>query len=312
MVLVLCGSEPPLGTSIAGPKGREKGVGMLKRGFGPTGFDVPVIGQGTWKMEADDRAGVVAALRRGLDLGMSHIDTAELYGNGEAETRVGEAIAGRRDEVFLVSKVLPQNASRRGTLAACERSLERLGTDRLDGYLLHWPGSHPLEDTLAAFAELEAAGKILSFGVSNFDEDELKQAVAIAEPGKIACNQLLYHLEERTLEHRVLPLCEAEGIAIVAYSPFGSGAFPKPTSPGGRVLDEIASARLPHPPGLAAGSLRHPQGDDARARRRKCRSRRSPTVGRRDPAYRRGVPGGKAAEWGGDAIARDVRSTAPR
>lgn len=238
-------------------KAERKGEGLLKRGFGPTGFDVPVIGQGTWKMEADDRASVVAALRRGLDLGMSHIDTAELYGNGEAETRVGEAIAGRRDEVFLVSKVLPQNASRRGTLAACERSLARLGTDRLDCYLLHWPGSHPLADTLAAFAELQAAGKILSFGVSNFDEDEMKRAVAIAGPGKIACNQLLYHLEERTLEHRVLPLCEAEGIAVVAYSPFGSGTFPRPASRGGRLLGEIASAHRATPHQVALAFLTH-------------------------------------------------------
>jgi diketogulonate reductase-like aldo/keto reductase len=230
--------------------GRE---GMLKRGFGPTGFDVPVIGEGTWKMEADDRASVVAALRRGLDLGVSHVDTAELYGDGEVETRVGEAIAGRRDEVFLVSKVVPGNASRRGTLAACERSLKRLRTDRLDCYLLHWPGSHPLADTLAAFAELEAAGKILSFGVSNFDEEEVQQAVAIAGPGKIACNQLLYHLEERTLEHAVLSVCEAEGIAVVAYSPFGSGDFPQPTSRGGQLLAEIATAHdaTPHQVALA-------------------------------------------------------------
>ncbi len=226
---------------------------MLKRRFGPTGFDVAVIGEGTWKMEADDRASVVAALRRSLDLGVSHIDTAELYGDGEVEARVGEAIAGRRDEVFLVSKVVPGNASRQGTLAACERSLTRLRTDRLDCYLLHWPGSHPLADTLAAFAELQAAGKILSFGVSNFDEDEVRQAVAIAGPGKIACNQLLYHLEERTLEHAVLPVCEAEGIAVVAYSPFGSGDFPQPTSRGGKVLAEIATAHqaTPHQVALA-------------------------------------------------------------
>jgi diketogulonate reductase-like aldo/keto reductase len=199
---------------------------MEQRPFGSTGVSVPVLGQGTWQMERDDRASCVTALRRGLDLGMTHIDTAELYGRGVVETIVAEAIAGRRDEVFLVSKVLPDNATRAGTLEACERSLKRLETDRLDCYLLHWPGSHPLEGTIRAFEDLVAAGKIRSWGVSNFDEEELAEALRLAGPGRIACNQVLYHLEERAIEHAVLPACEAHGIAVVGYSPFGSGRFP--------------------------------------------------------------------------------------
>ena len=171
---------------------------------------------------------------------MTHIDTAEMYGAGAAEQIVGEAIAGRRDEVFLVSKVLPQNASRRGTLTACERSLARLNTDRLDCYLLHWRGQHPLEDTFAAFEQLLTEGKILSWGVSNFDVADLEEASAIAQPGHIACNQVLYHLQERAIEHTVLPWCEEHGVAVVGYSPFGHGSFPGPRTSGGRVLQQIA------------------------------------------------------------------------
>ena len=151
------------------------GKTMERRPFGSTKREVAVIGQGTWNIEQAEAATAIAALRRGLDLGMTHIDTAEMYGSGAAEKVVGEAIAGRRDEVFLVSKVLPNNASRKGTIAACERSLKRLKTDRLDCYLLHWRGSHPLEDTIAAFEELRADGKILSWGVSNFDVDDLDE-----------------------------------------------------------------------------------------------------------------------------------------
>src|SRR5262249_1504841 len=153
----------------------------------------------------------------------THIDTAEMYGQGQVERLVGEAISGRRSEVFLVSKVLPTNATRHGTVAACDRSLKRLGTDYLDCYLLHWPGSQPLEETFRAFMDLEQAGKIRSFGVSNFDESELRQAVRIAGSRRIAQNQVLYHLGERRIEHEVIPYCEEEGISVVAYSPFGSG-----------------------------------------------------------------------------------------
>jgi diketogulonate reductase-like aldo/keto reductase len=214
--------------------------------FGPTGAEVTVLGQGTWNMERDDRRQAVAALRAGLDAGLTHVDTAELYGNGKVEELVAEALADRRDEIYLVSKVLPQNASRRGTVQACERSLRRLRTDRLDCYLLHWKGSHPLADTLAAFEELRAAGKILSWGVSNFDEDDLAEALAIAGEGKVACNQVLYHLGERSIEHAVIPFCQQHGIAVVGYSPFGSGDFPEPDSPGGRVLAEIGAAHQVH------------------------------------------------------------------
>lgn len=226
---------------------------MRQRIFGPTGVMVPVVGQGTWNMEGDDRKSAIDAIRRGLDAGMTHVDTAELYGSGRVETLVAEAIEGRRDEVYLVSKVLPSNASRRGTIEACERSLKRLRTDRLDCYLLHWTGSHPLQDTIAAFEELVAGGKIRSWGVSNFDEDDLAEATRIAGEGRIACNQVLYHLEERAIEHRVIPYCEEHGIAVVAYSPFGSGRFPSPRSKGGKVLAEIAQARgaTPHQIALA-------------------------------------------------------------
>jgi diketogulonate reductase-like aldo/keto reductase len=214
---------------------------MDHRPFGSTKREVAVIGQGTWYIEQADSKAAIGALRRGLDLGMTHIDTAEMYGSGAAETLVGEAIVGRRDEVFLVSKVLPHNASRKGTIAACERSLKRLRTDRLDCYLLHWRGSHPLEDTVAAFEQLRADGKILSWGVSNFDVDDLDEVREIAGAGRLACNQVLYHLRERAIEHAVISWCEANGVAVVAYSPFGhAGGFPEPHSTGGRVLKAIA------------------------------------------------------------------------
>jgi diketogulonate reductase-like aldo/keto reductase len=214
---------------------------MQRRPFGSTGREVPVIGQGTWYIEEADSATAIAALRRGLDLGMTHIDTAEMYGSGAAEELAGAAINGRRDEVFLVCKVLPQNASLRGTISACERSLKRLGTDRLDCYLLHWRGRHPLEDTVGAFEQLRSSGKILSWGVSNFDVSDLDEIRRIAGAGHPACNQVLYHLRERAIEQTVLPWCEANDVAVIAYSPFGhAGAFPAPRSPGGRVLNEIA------------------------------------------------------------------------
>lgn len=210
---------------------------MQKRRFGSTSRDVAIIGQGTWQM--DDRKNAVTALRGGLDAGMTHVDTAEMY--GDAELIVAEAIMGRRDEVFLVSKVLPSNASRAGVIKACERSLKRLATDRLDCYLLHWRGRVPLAETIGAFEELVQTGKILSWGVSNFDVDDLEEALEIAGPGQIACNQVLYHLEERAIEHAVLPWCEKHGVALVGYSPYGSGSFPSAGSPAGRALAKIAA-----------------------------------------------------------------------
>lgn len=226
---------------------------MRHRTFGESAASVSVIGQGTWYLDRGDRASAIKALRRGLDLGMSHVDTAEMY--GDAEPLIAEAIAGRRDEVFLVSKVLPSNASRRGTLTACERSLKRLNTDRLDCYLLHWPGSHPLAETVAAFEELVAAGKIRSWGVSNFDVDDLDELLDVAGRGKIACNQVLYHLKQRAIEHGVIPWCERHGVAVVAYSPFGHDDFPAGRSKEGALLQQIAEAHRAMPRQVALSFL---------------------------------------------------------
>jgi diketogulonate reductase-like aldo/keto reductase len=226
---------------------------LRQKAFGRTGAQVSVTGQGTWYIDRGDRKAAVAALRRGIDLGMTHIDTAEMY--DDAEIVVAEAIAGRRDDIFLVSKVLPSNASRRGTIAACERSLARLKTDRLDCYLLHWRGSYPLAETVAAFEHLVAAGKIRSWGVSNFDADDLDEMLGVAGEGKIACNQVLYHLLERAIEHAVLPWCEKHSVAVVAYSPFGHNEFPSPKSNGGGVLQDIANAHKATPRQVALSFL---------------------------------------------------------
>jgi len=221
--------------------------------FGSSQRDVSVIGQGTWYIDRGDRKRAVAALRRGVDLGMTHIDTAEMY--GDAEPVIAEAIAGRRDEIFLVSKVLPSNASRRGTITACECSLARLKTDRLDCYLLHWRGSYPLAETVAAFEELVGAGKIRSWGVSNFDTGDLDEMLAVAGPGRIACNQVLYHLQERAIEHAVIPWCAKHGVAVVAYSPFGHDDFPSRRSKAGQLLQTIAEAHGASPRQVALSFL---------------------------------------------------------
>jgi diketogulonate reductase-like aldo/keto reductase len=226
---------------------------LRKQKFGSDGPDVPVIGQGTWYIDRGDRKSAVAALRRGIDLGMTHIDTAEMY--GDAELVISDAIAGKRDDIFLVSKVLPSNASRRGTIAACERSLKRLKTDRLDCYLLHWRGSYPLQDTVAAFEELVASGKIRCWGVSNFDADDLDEMLAVSGRGKIACNQVLYHLQEGAIEHAVIPWCERHGVAVVAYSPFGHSEFPSPRSKAGEVLQTVAEAHAASPRQVALSFL---------------------------------------------------------
>jgi len=216
---------------------------VQKRQFGSTAREVAVIGQGTWFIEEGEPSVTVSALRRGVDLGMTHIDTAELYGSGAAEELVGQAIAGRRDEVFLVSKVLPDHASRAGVIAACEASLVRLGTDRLDCYLLHWRGAYPLHETIAGFQELQRQGKIVSWGVSNFDVSDLEEVRRITGSGHPACNQVLYHLQERAIENAVLPWCERHGVAVVGYSPFGHKAvLPGHRTSRGRVLTEIAAA----------------------------------------------------------------------
>jgi diketogulonate reductase-like aldo/keto reductase len=226
---------------------------MKAKTFGHAGQNVSVIGQGTWYIDRGDRKAAITALRRGVELGMTHIDTAEMY--GDAELVIAEAIAGKRDGLFLVSKVLPSNASRKGTIAACERSLKRLKTDHLDCYLLHWRGSYPLADTVAAFEELVRAGKIRSWGVSNFDADDLDEILDVAGKGKIACNQVLYHLKERAIEHAVIPWCARHGVAVVAYSPFGHNDFPSPKTKAGEVLQKIADNHKATPRQVALSFL---------------------------------------------------------
>lgn len=213
---------------------------MMRRGFGPTGVEVPVVGQGTWKLRRPDKA--EAALRLGLDLGLTHIDTAELY-RGSEEV-VARAIAGRRSDVFLVSKVLPRNASYKGTLAACEASLRRLRTDHLDVYLLHWwEDSTALADTMRAFGELIDAGKTRFVGVSNFEVAHLEAAQSHLGKHRIVCNQVYYSPEQRGVEHEVLPYCRRKGIAVVGYSPFGSGRSPAKGSRGHQALASVGARR---------------------------------------------------------------------
>src|SRR3954471_12343231 len=226
---------------------------MRQQKFGSNGPDVSVIGQGTWYLDHGDRKAAVAALKRGIDLGMTHIDTAEMY--GDAELVIADAIEGQRDRLFLVSKVLPSNASRRGTITAWERSLKRLKTDRLDCYLLPWRGSDSPGDSVGRFAGPVGAGKIKSWGVSNLDADDLDEMLGAAGEDRIACNQVLYHLKERAIEHAVIPWCEQHGVAVVAYSPFGHDDFPASSSKGGAVLARIAEARRATPRQVALSFL---------------------------------------------------------
>ena len=191
----------------------------------PSGETIPVLGQGTWTMGEDPsrREDEIAALRLGVELGMTLIDTAELYGDGAAEELVAEAIEGRRDDVLLVSKVVPANASRRGTTEACERSLKRLRTDRLDAYLLHWRGSLPLEKTIEAFGELQQAGMIRHWGVSNFDVIDLGEVMTLAGGDAVELDQVLYNLAHRGIEYDLLPWCRERGLTVIAYSPTDRG-----------------------------------------------------------------------------------------
>lgn len=201
---------------------------VISRPFGSTGVQVSVIGQGTWHMGEDKRIrkDEVAALKLGIELGMTHLDTAEMYADGVSEEIVAEAIAGRRDRVFVATKVLPSNASYKGTIAACERSLERLRTDHVDLYLLHWwSGGHPIEETMRAMADLVAAGKTRFVGVSNFDVEQMQAAQVALGKIRLACNQVLYHLRDRDIEKNVLPHCERERIAVVGYTPLARGGF---------------------------------------------------------------------------------------
>jgi diketogulonate reductase-like aldo/keto reductase len=218
----------------------------------PDGEPIPVMGQGTWHMAEDPRRRrqEIDALRVGLDLGLSLIDTAELYADGQAEELVGEAIAGRRDEVFLVSKVLPEHATKRGTVAACERSLRRLRTDRLDLYLLHWRESVPLEATLEGFAALVRAGMIRHWGVSNFDVSDMKELERLPGGTAVATDQVLYNLQRRGVEWDLLPWCRARRIPIMAYSPIEQGRMLKHP-----VLRKIAARHGVTPAQVALGWL---------------------------------------------------------
>ena len=190
-----------------------------------TGEKVPVLGLGTWRMgeRASERAAELKAVQLGLELGIRLIDTAEMYGEGKAEEIVGEAMGRLRDEIYLVSKVYPHNASRKGAIAACERSLKRLKTDRLDLYLLHWRGSHPLAETVEAFETLRKDGKIRNWGVSNLDADDMDELVGVPKGGNCASNQVLYHLGSRGIEWQLLPKCQKAKIMVMAYSPLGQG-----------------------------------------------------------------------------------------
>jgi len=226
----------------------------------PSGSSLPVLGLGTWEMgeRAQRRAGEVAALRLGLDLGMTMIDTAEMYGEGGAEEVVAEAIAGQRQRVFLVSKVYPHNANRRGIVAACERSLKRLKTDYLDLYLLHWRSRIPLEQSVTGFEALRADGRIRAWGVSNFDTADMQELWAVAGGRHCAVNQVLYHLGRRGVEWDLLPFCRGHRIAVMAYSPLGQArllrqrALRQIAAGVGATPAQLALAWLLAQPGVAA------------------------------------------------------------
>ncbi|HEY6449458.1 MAG TPA: aldo/keto reductase [Candidatus Cybelea sp.] len=235
---------------------------MKFKAFGATGIELPVIGQGTWDMpeSGSRRKEAQRAIRRGIELGMVHIDTAEMYGAGRAEELVGEAIRGiPRERLFIATKVLPSNASYRGTLAAAERSLARLGCGYLDLYLLHWPGAHPLQETMRAFDTLVAQGKSRFVGVSNFEANEMIEAASYLQNTPLACNQVLYHLCERGVEHEVIPAARARGVAIVAYTPFGRGTFLRSTRPR-EILERIAGKLGATPRQVALAFLTREEG----------------------------------------------------
>ncbi len=216
---------------------------MRNKPFGPTGTAVAAIGQGTWDMpESGARLDEAKrALRRGVELGMTHLDTAEMYGSGRVEELLGETIAGiARERLFVTTKVLPGNATYRGTLQAADRSLRRLRLEYVDCFLLHWPSEHPLEETMRALEALVGAGKARLVGVSNFDADEMLEAASYLRTVPLSCNQVLYHLRERGPEHRLVPLARERGIAIVAYTPFGRGRSPF-AGDGGAVLESVAA-----------------------------------------------------------------------
>lgn len=225
----------------------------------PSGGTVPVLGQGTWNMgeKASQRKDEVRALQLGLDLGMTLIDTAEMYGEGGAEEVVGEAIAGRRDEAFVVSKVYPHNASFEGAQAACERSLRRLKIDCIDLYLLHWQGHHPLAETFDAFETLKKAGKIKAYGVSNFDLENMEESMTYGAP---ATNQVLYNLVKRGIEFDLLPWCRQQGMPLMAYSPLESSGREQAALLENPGLRAVAEARGVTPAQVALAWVLHQDG----------------------------------------------------
>ena len=248
---------------------------MIKRKFGWTDVEIPIIGQGTWLIE--DGSGhlrrnnnnnqiAINTLRIGLELGMTHIDTAEMYGNGRAEQLVGEAIEGRREDVFLASKVLPSNASYERKIRSCRQSLKRLNTDYLDLYLLHWPsGSYPISETMKAMEKLVSDGMVRYIGVSNFGVEELKETEKALRNERIACNQVLHHLGYRGIEKTILPYCAKQEIAVVGYSPFGHNGslFSSSSQNKGervRLLEGIAKrhGKTPRQAALNFLTSRHP------------------------------------------------------
>lgn len=213
----------------------------------PHGRHIPALGLGTWHMgeNRSGRAAEVAALKAGIDLGLTVIDTAEMYANGGAEEVVAETIAGQRDKVYLVSKVLPNNASPKGVIAACENSLRRLKSDRIDLYLLHWRGSHPLANTVIGFERLKAEGKIADWGVSNFDPDDMAELKQVKNGDRCAANQVLYHLGERGIEWQLLPEAQRAGLPVMAYCPLGEG----------KLVDHPALASLARKHGVASSAI---------------------------------------------------------
>lgn len=220
------------------------------------GDRVPSLGLGTWRMgeQTSQAANEVAVLQRGIDLGLTLIDTAEMYGDGGAESIVGEAITGRRDAVYLVSKVLPSNASHKGTIVACEASLKRLGTDKIDLYLLHWRGNYPLAETLAAFQELRQAGKIGAFGVSNFDLKDMQEWMSLTGGEEAVVDQVQYSIDRRGIDFDLLPWCQRMSIAIMAYCPLAQGDIP-----AGGALQHVATRRQATPAQIMlAWCLRQP------------------------------------------------------
>ncbi|MFI4948532.1 MAG: aldo/keto reductase [Alphaproteobacteria bacterium] len=223
----------------------------------PNGESVPAFGLGTWHMGEDRRraADEVAAVKLGIELGLDLIDTAEMYGNGAAEEIVAEAAAGSRDRLFIVSKVLPYNASQKGVIDACERSLRRLKTDRIDLYLLHWRGSVPLAETLAGFARLQKDGKIRHHGVSNFDTSDMREWIALAGGETVASNQILYNLGHRGPEFELIPWCRERSISIMAYTPLGQGRIL-----GNRALGEVAARHGATPAQVALAWLLRQDG----------------------------------------------------